>query len=820
MGDALRHSAASLLPVVKVPWLPIALALLLALWVCLERAPGDRGGGVVLRWVVNSQERDLLFARAAKRAFEARHPAIRIQFIRSNEGRKVETMIAGGDAPDVLQYGLDRAHYFAEAKVLRDLTPLMSEEDKADLRAFFPVALEPFVKEGRLYGLPWGYVPFVLFYNRSLFEKHGVPYPAGSWTWDDYRRAAMALTHDLDGDGVTDEFGASFAQWQEGYYCWFYQNGGRVLSPDGQEATFDGPRVVEAVSFLRRLTREERVMPTETNRPKQAGMGLFEAGKMAMHGPTGSFYIPTYRTFKKLDWDIASVPAGPSGKGTMVAPLAFGVTTQSRRPREAWQLVRFLGSEEGQRILGESGLFVPCRRSVALSDRFLKSPEPPANKYALVAMMDDRGGRKPWGVVPPWSGNRWGDVQDEALNAKLGPFLFGRPKPGETPGSVCAAIDRRADEILAEDRAAYRGVPVDWSVVAAIGGGLAALLAGFWLAAARRFGKRSRVLRSEQAWGYLAISPWLIGFILLGAGPILFSLFLSLTRWNSLAPADTARFVGLDHYAWILSGRDELFGKALRATLYYALLSVPAGLVAGLMLALLMNARLRGIAAFRTLYYLPAVLPGVATAVLFRWLFSQQGMLNYTLGGFGAVPWKAMPDWLGDPRWAMPAMVLMSLWGIGGAMMIYLAGLQNVPTQLYEAAQIDGAGPLARFRAVTLPMLSPVLFFNLVMGIIGAFQVFTTAFVMFGGGGGPDDAALFYGLYLYRKAFEQFQVGYGSALAWILFVVILVFTALVFRSSSFWVYYEGRREDQPESGTARPAKAYRNLTSDLDSTNS
>ncbi|HEU4753063.1 MAG TPA: sugar ABC transporter permease, partial [Armatimonadota bacterium] len=141
-----------------------------------------------------------------------------------------------------------------------------------------------------------------------------------------------------------------------------------------------------------------------------------------------------------------------------------------------------------------------------------------------------------------------------------------------------------------------------------------------------------------------------------------------------------------------------------------------------------------------------------------------------------------------------PAIVLMGLWGVGAGMMIYLAGLQNIPTQLYEAARIDGAGPVAQFRAVTFPMLSPVLFFNLVMGIIGSFQVFTSAFVLFGGGSGPDDAALFYGFYLYRKAFEQFQIGYGSALAWVLFAVILVFTLLVFRSSQFWVYYEGQKE--------------------------
>lgn len=783
-----------MLSFLRAAWLPLVIMVLVAAWLVLERSPVQDGGGVVLRWVVNSQERDQVFARALKQAFEARHPGIRIQFIKQNEGRKVDTMIAGGDAPDLIELHIDKLHYYVEAGILRDLTPMLSPAERADLKAYFPVAREPFQREGQVYGIPWGYVPFLLFYNKNLFDKYGVPYPGEGWTWDDYRRAAKAMTHDLDGDGVTDEFGAAFAQWQDGYYTWFFQNGARVLSPDGQRATFDDPRVVETLAFLQKLTREDRVMPTDVNRPKQAGMGPFEAGRLGMHGPTGSFYIPTYRTYERVDWDIASVPRGPGGRGTIVAPIAFGVSRQSRHPEEALKLVRFLGSEEGQWILAESGLFVPCRRDVALSDRFLNAPGRPENKYALVSMLDDREGRQPWGRVPPWAGNRWADVQDDALNSRLSSFLFGIPKAGETPASVAAAVDRHADQILDQERGAYQGRPIAWKPV--VTWTVLALVAvgAVWVAVVWRAGRRSRLRASEQAWGYLAIGPWLLGFLLFSLGPILFSVFLSFTRWNSLAGPEMARWVGVENYRVLLSGEDELFRKALWTTGYYTALHVPLTLVSSLLLALLMNSRLRGINGFRTLYYLPAVMPAVASAVLFRWLFAQQGMLNYLLGGFGRVPAQQMPDWLGDPQWTLPAIVLMGLWGVGAGMMIYLAGLQNIPTQLYEAARIDGAGPVAQFRAVTFPMLSPVLFFNLVMGIIGSFQVFTSAFVLFGGGTGPDDSALFYGFYLYRKAFEQFQIGYGSALAWILFAIILVFTALVFRSSQFWVYYEGQKE--------------------------
>ena len=774
--------------------LPLLILLLVAAWVLLEQSPEQKRGGVVLRWVVNSQERDQVYARAVKAAFEAKNPAIRIQFIKQNEGRKVDTMISGGDAPDICEVGMDKVHYYVSAGVLRDLAGLMSPADRQDLKSYFPVTLAPYVDGQKVFALPWCYVPFILFYNKNLFDKYGVPYPTDDWTWDDYLQAAIELTHDVDGDGVTDEFGASFAKWQDGYYSWIFQNGGSVLSQDGRQATFDDPEVVETVRFLEQLTRRDRVIPTDVNKPQAAGIDLFEANRLAMHGPTGSFYIPTYRESEKVDWDIASVPSGPSGRGTITAPVAFGVTSQSKHPADAYRLVRFLCGPEGQMILAQSGLFPPARREVAFSDEFLKAPGRPANKYALVAMMDDRDGKKPWGRVPPWSGNRWGDVNDEALNSKLGAFLFGVPQAGRTAESVCREIDRRADEILAEDRASYAGVPVDWPnvILWACVGAVVVLLV--WILGVAAVARKSRLARSEQAWGYFAISPWLIGFVVFSLGPILFSVFLSFTRYQSLAPASSARFVGLDHYQWLLSGRDELFIKSIYATLKYVVLSVPLYLVSGLLIAMLMNSKLKGIHFFRTLYYLPAVMPVVATAVLFRWVFTQNGVLNYLAGGFGRIPPQQMPNWLQDPFWTVPAIVIMGLWGVGAGMMIYLAGLQNIPTQLYEAAQIDGAGILAQFSSITLPMLSPVLFFNLVMGVIGAFQVFTSAFVLFGGGSGPEESALFYSFYLYRKAFEQFQIGYGSALAWILFVIILALTALIFRSSSFWVYYESRRE--------------------------
>jgi multiple sugar transport system permease protein len=246
-------------------------------------------------------------------------------------------------------------------------------------------------------------------------------------------------------------------------------------------------------------------------------------------------------------------------------------------------------------------------------------------------------------------------------------------------------------------------------------------------------------------------------------------------------------FAGLRNYERMID--DKLFWQSLSVTVRYTLLYVPAELVGGLLLALLMNRTgLRGIRSVRTIYYLPTIISGVAFVVVWMWLFHPEaGLINATLARVG-IPG---PRWLADPNTALTALWLMSLWGLGRAALIYLAGLKGIPQQLYEAAAMDGAGALESFRHVTLPMLTPTIFFNLVLSIIGTFQTFTSAFVATNGG--PLDSTLFFVLYLYRKAFQEFQMGYASALAWVLFLILLVLTIIVVRSGQWWVYYEGEK---------------------------
>jgi multiple sugar transport system permease protein len=782
-------------------WL-VALGVLVSLWVFLERPPEQRKNAVVLRLVVFSGERDQVFWRLIKngdpkagiQGFETAHPEIRLEFIKAGEGDKVGTMIAGGDAPDVVNIGAgEQFYHYKAANVMRDLTPLMSDADRADVeRDFYPVARTAMMADGKYYALPWNLIPFILFYNKRVFDRFDVPYPTADWTWADYESAAKKMTKDLNGDGYPDVFGANFAQWQDGYYTWIYENGGRVVSPDGKRITFDDPKVVGAIAFLHRLSRIESVIPNDKNRPKAiGGQGLFSQDKQGMLGPFGSFYIPQFRgeDFKNVDWDIAPTPKGPTGiRASVVATSGFAVTSQSKHPQQAYELVKYLCGHEGQAALAVSALFVPARKSVATNTALMNPAGLPEHMSAVLDAVE-----KGYAFVPPWTGRRWGDFQDY-LNGELGDFLFSNANPGDTPEKVAKRIAAKGNAILAEERTERAGTPLPTGPIAKIAMALAAIIVAAWAARVWVEARKSRTRGAEQAYGYIAIAPWLVGFLVFAAGPILFSLLLSLCRWSNLSPPSQARYIGLDNFGYLLGGKDDLFFTSLIVTAKYTLWAVPLGLVAGLILALFMNTNIRGINWYRTIYYLPAILPGIATTMLWKQMFVQNGLLNYALSGGGRADFHRMPDWLLDPRFTIPAILIMGVWGAGGGMMIYLAGLQNIPTDLYNAAEVDGAGGLAKFRHVTLPMLSPVLFFNLVMGIIGTFQVFGSAFVLFGSDGGPKHSALFYGLYLYRKAFEQFDIGLGAALAWILFVIILAFTLIIFKSSPLWVYYEGSKE--------------------------
>jgi len=296
-----------------------------------------------------------------------------------------------------------------------------------------------------------------------------------------------------------------------------------------------------------------------------------------------------------------------------------------------------------------------------------------------------------------------------------------------------------------------------------------------------RGGRYSATFWRDTIQGYLFIMPVVLGLLIFTIGPMIASFYFSFTDYAVLR---SPKFLGIDNYVHLLT-TDRLFWKAVGVTITFAVMSLPLGIMGSLLVAVLMNQKVRGIPFFRTCFYMPAIVPGVASAVLWSWLLNPDyGLVNAVLFELGLPTSR----FLAEPETALPSLVLMGLWGLGGGMVIYLAGLQGIPEALYEAGKIDGANSWQLFWKITIPLITPTIFFNLIMGLIGTFQYFMSAYIMTAGG--PLFATYFYNLMLYERAYKWMQMGVASAMAWMLLVVVLILTLLVFRSSSVWVYYE------------------------------
>lgn len=294
----------------------------------------------------------------------------------------------------------------------------------------------------------------------------------------------------------------------------------------------------------------------------------------------------------------------------------------------------------------------------------------------------------------------------------------------------------------------------------------------------------NRRRKQETFFGILFALPVMLGFVIFVLVPLVVSLGMSLTDYNVIS--EETHFVGFDNYKHLFDGTDLYFFQSLKATACYVILSVPLQIVFSFCIALLLNVPIKGRSFFRTIFYLPTIVPAVASSIVWMMMFDPDtGILNSFLKAMGLPTSK----WIFGESSAIPSLALMSLWTVGGTVVIFLAGLQNVPKELYESVSVDGGGWFTKLRTVTIPMVSPTIFFNLIMGFIGSFQVFSQAYIMTSGG--PNNATLFYVYYMYREAFQYGNISVASALGWILFLIVLMLTLLVFKSSSLWVFYEG-----------------------------
>ena len=770
-------------------------ALLIVLWSFIHvgsRAFDDPAEGrdttlTILFW---GDPQEQAIVNATVEAFEAANPNVKVLQIGADYGgfdQKLKTMMAAGEPPDVFYLKPPHVRQLGERELVEPLGSYLERDPQPWFDQSSPVLIDTFeydletdrVGQGQLLGLPKDFSTAGFYINVDLFEAAGVPIPTDGWTWEEFEDAARKITALRETTGNDRIFGVHFNQWADVLAPLMWNFGGRAFeplpdgSPDFTKLALGEPGAMEAMEMIRRMRFEEGTAFNTTGIGRNAA-SEFTSGNVGMIGPEGRWQTPTYRQSTNFDFDFVPIPTKPGVEpATGIYTTAWAMSSLSKHKPESWELIKFLAGREGQVMIGELGLAIPAMEDVANSDAFLTPELQPKNTPLFLELV-------PGGRAPPWPKQQeFVQLFDQAVSSSI---TLDEIEPAEVKTTIQKSWDRLlASPLQTKDYAQVNWLAI-WIVVGIL---LATGVTLLWIKAKRE--KLGMLDAAQERAGFLFISPWLLGFVVLTAGPMVLSLILAFTRWSAMTPVSDAEFVGLDNFSVLITA-DDSFYQSLWVTLYYVVLAVPITQVAALAVALLMNNAIKGIEIFRTLYFLPSVITGVAMGTLWLALFNNDfGLINEVIRGVGL----PAPDWFGkEAAWAaIPGFVIMSIWGVGGAMVIYLAGLKSVPPSLYESSTIDGAGPWRRFWNVTLPMLSPLVFFNLVMGIIGSFQVFTQAFVMTGRG--PGDSTLFYVLNLYYQAFESHNMGYASAMAWILFILLLGLTILVFRASRSMVHYEG-----------------------------
>lgn len=729
---------------------------------------------VVMHWSGGGGQEEDAIVDSSLQEFEAANPSLRVRRINAGGAgdfyTKLQTMTAAGDPPDVFYVGAERVPAFAALGLLLPLDEFVASDGVAprlNLADFYPHTVEAFRYDaerselgvGPLWGIPKDFTTVGFYINVDLFHRAGIALPSDDWTWDEFAAAARAI-----GALKGVDAGAVFVTWPMMVRAYL-----RTEGLDVHDMTDSA--MIATLERLRSWRHDETktILRTSANIAEDS---LFLGGRIGMAGPFGRWVVPSYRTIKSsadggFEWDFRQLPHGAVRSNT-IATVSWSIARATEHPQEAWRLVQWLVSPASQAAQARLGLAIPTIRSVATSEAFADPAQAPANDRGFLASAETAR-------VVEWP-------EDPQFEGLLGSRLDQALKTGALSAAAASANFVRDWAAVSNSPLSHRrGARVDWSALAAIGAAALALAALYLYWPSVRGGNRN-----ERA-GMLLASPWIIGFALFMAIPVAMSLVLAFSSWSGVSELGSAEYVGLANFEQLLSD-DIRFRASLRVTIIYALIAVPCGQLLALGLAMLLHTRVRPQRLFRAAWYLPSVVAGVGAAVLWQWVFdTQHGLLNGMLSAIGIDG----PDWLGrdaDVAGA-PAFALMSLWYVGGSMMIYLAGLQQVPADLIEASAIDGAGAWSRFRRVTLPMLSPVILFNMLMAVIASFQVFTQAFIM--GGGKSGDDTLFYVLYLYDQGFVNYRMGYASALAWLLLLAVLVMTGIILRSSSRFVYYEG-----------------------------
>lgn len=778
----------------------------------LVLAPSARAE-VQLRLFVYDGNEALTVLHQVVRDFEKVHPSVRVKLESASFDvyfQKLLASYAAHTAPDVAMLDPQSFQRFAKRGALLPLNQLCQETPGFTLNDYYPEVLAAHRYHGELYCLPRDIAPMgLIFYNKRLFREAGLPLPDGTWTWSfspnsgdgpqDFTFCMQQLTK-IDDQGKVKQWG--FAPTYTGAFAEMmaYTQGARLANgfEDFTRLTYSDPRVVKAYDFISDLSSKKHWMPSQndlTSVVQSTAVDLFISQRVAMY-LSGIWDVPRIRDVLKpgskefFAWDIALSPGyrdpltGKVNRSQPISASGYSIIKSTPHLKESWELVRWMAGPPGLKAMAKAGIAQPAMRPLAQGEDWIPGPNTPLEQqYPANRIITDVAVAR--GVFQP-TADYWTEVSN-FVQAKTEIVCNGSTPAAKALREGDAEGNRRLDQILQQEHLPRFNWPI------AVGFGSLLLLAVLgWVFGPEIGKKRSQLAKKEGRWGWLFVSPWILGTLLFSLGPMILSLLMSFTDWDIIR---SARGRGFGNYQEALFG-DDRFWNGLRVSSVYTAFAVPMGLVLALVLALLLNTKIRGMPFFRTCFYLPALASAVASSLIWRKILQPEGgLLNAMLFGPSG-KWNLFglrdllggtPNWLGEERLALPALTIMSLWGVGSSMVILLASLKNVPTYYYEAAELDGAGPLSQFRVITLPMISPALLFSTITGVIASFQEFTEAFVMTQGG--PNNATRFYMLHLYDQSFGALRMGYASALAWILFLIVLVLSVFQLRLNKH-VYYE------------------------------
>lgn len=761
---------------------------------------------------------------ASVREFERRNPDLRVRILSMGAGemnpQKLMTAIVGGAPPDVIRQDRFTISDWAARRAFRPLDDLIARDRDTDKQTpiperYYPAAWQEASYEGKLYGIPMGSDDRILYWNRGVFRENGAALRAAGLdperaprTWSEILAYSKILTK-KGKDGRLDKVGFLPNYGNSWLYIYSFMMNGAFLTPDGKTCTLASKENVAALQFMvdgyKALGGYDEA---EKFRATTAGgeNDPFIRGRVAMK-IDGDWIIKDLARFgPRLDFSVAPPPvpddrfykrgAFANEKDqfiTWIGGFSLAIPNGARNLDGAWRYIKFMTSAEAYSIdytaqqaweKQRGRLLVPrvnANREIEELNQTKFLPADPrfAGAYRMHSDLMSVSRIRP---ATPVGQVLW----DEHIRA------FERAARGEMGAEQSLqvsqeVVQKELDAVYS--RESYRPInmmiPTGLGILGAVAG---VFLFVLWFKR-QPLGPLGKI---EAKAGFLFLAPFIIGFLVFTIGPMIASLFFSFTDYNVL---NDARWVGTKNFTDLAGDEQQLLAKAFMNTLYIGGIGVPLGLVTGLAIALLLNTAVRGMKYYRTAFYLPSIVPGVASVVLWMFILDSdptKGLLNAAWSQT-IQPWFgfALPGWLAVEQWAKPSVILMGLWGAGGGMILWLAGLKSIAGSLYEAASIDGASPSQQFWKVTVPQLSPIIFFNSIMGVIGAFQEFDRMYIITGGkSAGPSDALLTPVFLLFQNAFRYFKMGYASALAWLIFLIICGLTLIQWKLAPRWVHYE------------------------------